>query len=441
VDRSRYPEEIKLKVLVVDTAGNFISGLAPRTTDKYATNKYFKKIVEVIERKSAPVKNFSVREISDTMGLAKDISLVFDYSGSMSGTINSLIKSARKFISMKTLRDRISMIVYDDHIATLNVLDNDKSRLLKAFATAVYSDFGQSTSLYAAVDKGLITLQGSANHKMLLLFTDGYENSSFTHSDSLLFTSQDVVAKARKDSVRITTLAFGTDLNTPLLSYLSELTDGNSYNIYRNKDIMKAYKEISLISKHYYEITYKPAVADGNREIRLSCFNQIETIVAKRKMFVGENFLISDWSMDRNKYNYIDSIIIAINKSLADGSANSKKLTPLSVPQAIAFFDFSNYNLRVQDSTTLGYYLAWLKKNSSSRILLLGHTDLKGTDKSCEVLSQRRADEVKTFLENNGIEKNRIFAVACGKRHPVNTQETDEEKAQENRRVEAVLLK
>jgi len=441
VDRSKYPDEIKLKVLVVDTAGNFISGLAPKTAEKYATNKYFKKIVEIVENKSAPVKNFSVKEISDTLDQANDISLVFDYSGSMSGSIDPLIKSAQKFISTKTLRDRFSLVVFDSRIATLSALDPDKFRLLKAFATAVYSQFGQSTSLYAAVDNGLTTLEGSANDKKLFLFTDGYENSSFLHSDSLLYTSQDVVAKARRDSVRITTLAFGNDLNIPLLVYLSELTDGNSYNIHRNKDIMKAYKELAVISKHYYEITYKPAVADGEREVRLSCFNQIENVVVKRKMFMGENFLVSDWSMDHIQYYYIDSILITINKASTTGPVNPQKMSPLSVPQAIAFFEFSKDDLRAQDTTTLNYYVAWMRKNSSIRILLLGHTDLKGTDKSCEILSQQRADAVKTYLVNNGIDKNRIFAVAYGKRHPVNAQETDEEKAQENRRVEAVLLK
>jgi outer membrane protein OmpA-like peptidoglycan-associated protein len=440
VDRSKYPAEIKLKVMVVDTAGNFISGLAPESLDNKTSRKYFKSIIEIVEKKSIPIKNFTVREVHDTVHKPDDMALTLDYSGSMSGTINELAKSTKRFVAKKSPFDRLSLVVFDAHIGMLTGLEKDKDRILKAFAKASYEDYGTSTSLYAAADQGMRTLENSMNNKLLLLFTDGYENSSFLHSDSLCFTPQDVVAKARSKNIHIDVIAFGDDVNTPLLEYLSMLTDGNMYKINRNKDILRVYQEIPIISRNYYEISYKPSFSEGEREIRLSYFNQNATAVAKKKMFIGENYVISDWRMGDNKYKYIDSIILTINKPVAGHPANSKKINPVAAPQAIAFFDYDKYIIRANDEAALAKCIAYLKINATAEILLLGHTDLRGTDKSCDALSQNRADAVKDYLIKSGINKERIYTAACGKRYPVNALETDENKAQENRRVEAVLL-
>ncbi len=440
VDRSNYPNEIKLKVLVVDTSGNFITGLAPKATSTAAeSNKYFKKIIEVAEGKSTPVKNFSVREVRNTTDEPADISLVTDYSGSMSENIGILVKSLRKYISHKDVLNRLSLVVFDDSIATMIGLEKDANRLLQTLADVSYSDFGSSTSLYAAADKGMRTLKNSVNHKMMLLFTDGYENSSFMHSDSLYYTPQEVVAEARKNNIHINSIVFGDDANIPLLEYLSMLADGNIYRVQRPNDINKVYGEISIISKNYYEITYKPIAKEGERVVLLNCYNNVENITARRKTFIGENYLISEFRFSDGRYKYIDSLIQLLNIQAAMQSP-PRKYSAVTVPQAIAFFDFGKYDLRTNDQANVDKYVEWMPKYPDSKVLLLGHTDLKGNDKSCVALSQQRADAIKDYLIQKGISKDRIITIACGKRNPVNSVESDDAKAQENRRVEAVLV-
>lgn len=66
-----------------------------------------------------------------------------------------------------------------------------------------------------------------------------------------------------------------------------------------------------------------------------------------------------------------------------------------------------------------------------------GHTDSDGNEQANLTLSQRRADAIKTFIEDKGyIESDRITAIGYGSKNPIKSPEiTDEDKAI-NRRVE-----
>ncbi len=79
-----------------------------------------------------------------------------------------------------------------------------------------------------------------------------------------------------------------------------------------------------------------------------------------------------------------------------------------------------------------------LKENPGYQIEILGHTDNKGGAEYNLELSQKRADAVARFLENNGIDKRRIVTTGMGLSKPVATNETPEGRAL-NRRVEFVV--
>jgi outer membrane protein OmpA-like peptidoglycan-associated protein len=64
-----------------------------------------------------------------------------------------------------------------------------------------------------------------------------------------------------------------------------------------------------------------------------------------------------------------------------------------------------------------------------------GHTDNKGSDALNKKLSQKRADSVVAWLVKHGIDKNRLSAVGYGKERPIDTNDTNEGRAN-NRRVE-----
>jgi OmpA-OmpF porin, OOP family len=64
-----------------------------------------------------------------------------------------------------------------------------------------------------------------------------------------------------------------------------------------------------------------------------------------------------------------------------------------------------------------------------------GHTDNKGGDVFNKKLSQKRAEAVSVWLTKHGIDKSRLSASGLGKERPIDTNDTDEGRAN-NRRVE-----
>lgn len=70
-----------------------------------------------------------------------------------------------------------------------------------------------------------------------------------------------------------------------------------------------------------------------------------------------------------------------------------------------------------------------------------GHTDSDGDTKKNHLLSQRRADAIKSFIiENGNITSDRIQAIGYGSDKPIKSPEVTEEDKQINRRVEFELI-
>ncbi|MBQ9340554.1 MAG: OmpA family protein [Paludibacteraceae bacterium] len=79
------------------------------------------------------------------------------------------------------------------------------------------------------------------------------------------------------------------------------------------------------------------------------------------------------------------------------------------------------------------------EQNVGRRIRIVGHTDNVGKDAANQRLSEGRANAIRNELINRGIEPARIEAEGKGEKEPVDTNDTEEGRAN-NRRVEIVVL-
>ncbi|HEX8313485.1 MAG TPA: OmpA family protein [Flavisolibacter sp.] len=77
------------------------------------------------------------------------------------------------------------------------------------------------------------------------------------------------------------------------------------------------------------------------------------------------------------------------------------------------------------------------KRYNAGQIRVYGFTDAQGSAGANKELAQQRADAVKNWLQNNGIDGGRISMNAIGEAQPVATNATEEGR-QQNRRVEIV---
>jgi outer membrane protein OmpA-like peptidoglycan-associated protein len=81
-----------------------------------------------------------------------------------------------------------------------------------------------------------------------------------------------------------------------------------------------------------------------------------------------------------------------------------------------------------------------MKENPTIVVQIVGHTDNTGRRSTNLKLSQRRAESVRNYLVNKGVEPERISAVGKGPDQPIAPNNTAENRAK-NRRIEFVRVK
>jgi outer membrane protein OmpA-like peptidoglycan-associated protein len=100
-------------------------------------------------------------------------------------------------------------------------------------------------------------------------------------------------------------------------------------------------------------------------------------------------------------------------------------------------FDSDSDVLRPESKAVLDQLVATLKADAALKITIEGHTDSTSTAQRNQVLSERRAAAVKTFLVAAGIDGARLATAGFGATKPVATNDSAIGRA-ENRRVELV---
>jgi len=103
------------------------------------------------------------------------------------------------------------------------------------------------------------------------------------------------------------------------------------------------------------------------------------------------------------------------------------------------FFELNKAVLTPESEPELKRIVSVLNENKSLMIEISGHTDNTGSDEFNNKLSLDRADAVKTYLLNAGIDSKRIQTRGYGKTKPKESNDTEEGRAA-NRRVEFVIL-
>lgn len=103
-------------------------------------------------------------------------------------------------------------------------------------------------------------------------------------------------------------------------------------------------------------------------------------------------------------------------------------------------FDTGKYNIKTDFTEQLDVFINFIKKHPNYNAVIEGHTDSVGTNENNQLLSENRANSVKTYIIENGIESNRLKSKGFGELNPLNDNITKQDK-QENRRVIAVLEK
>lgn len=101
-------------------------------------------------------------------------------------------------------------------------------------------------------------------------------------------------------------------------------------------------------------------------------------------------------------------------------------------------FDYDKYDLSIKARQILAVHGELLKENPQVKLKIEGHCDERGTVEYNLALGERRANTVKNYLVNFGIDPSRLSTISYGKERPLDLSSTPEAWSK-NRRAAFVI--
>jgi outer membrane protein OmpA-like peptidoglycan-associated protein len=111
----------------------------------------------------------------------------------------------------------------------------------------------------------------------------------------------------------------------------------------------------------------------------------------------------------------------------------------IRIPAALTF-DSGSAAVKPEFDATLLEITRELKTHSQAYVDVFAHTDLSGTGQVNQVLSDRRAAAVASYLAAHGVSRARVASKGLGETAPLYSPETSETEKAANRRVEIRVL-
>ena len=118
------------------------------------------------------------------------------------------------------------------------------------------------------------------------------------------------------------------------------------------------------------------------------------------------------------------------------------EVTPTAAPEKMPDFNYRNIQFEFNSSvlktasySVLDQIASEMKKYNTVRFNINGHASQEGTEQRNMTLSNDRANSVKAYLINAGVEGDNLNSVGFGESKPVATNQTEEGRVL-NRRVE-----
>jgi peptidoglycan-associated lipoprotein len=102
------------------------------------------------------------------------------------------------------------------------------------------------------------------------------------------------------------------------------------------------------------------------------------------------------------------------------------------------YFEFDSIQLTPEAQAILTKKGKWLRENPAARVTIEGHCDNRGTNEYNLALGEGRAQSVKTYLMDLGIDLSRLNTISYGEERPLDPRQTENAWAK-NRRAHFIF--
>jgi len=235
--------------------------------------------------------------------------------------------------------------------------------------------------------------------------------------------------------------------------FLFILQPGHEYEIVYELNNISTSDSIIVPSDPVGIIEYTKVVTVGTEDITLSAGVVVDGDIVSIAM-------LEDGDIPVLSLNDDDSNSVSDENVSDDSSTENVNVVEPTKPKPVVdvnkethvefyeniYFKYESAELSNNVTSQLDKLLDYLKKNPLFEVNTIGHTDSKGADNYNQKLSIIRANAVKTYLTNRGIDFHRIHAFGEGEDNPVaenyNPDGSDNPEGREaNRRVEIQIVK
>jgi len=386
VDITAFPR-IKLIVEVVtDSTTNMLDTIDP-------------KLLTVVEN-GVPKPVISVEKIKIEDRIPVDFIFLIDVTGTMQSYINGVKNNVENFVSSlrnRGIEYRIGLVLFSDVIErTYQPTSNVKEFL--GWLSKVYASggFDEKENALEAIREGCRMEFTPAANKVAVMITDApYHQFGEKGNGRTYMTTESTILMLRENGIRLFAIA---PPQIPEYHTIADATRGAVFNI--KESFANILDNYSTQLTNLYAVTYRTdskvlrdsinvAILD---EQKRELVRQIIPIVEIGRKFIIENLLF----------------------------ATASAVLPDSVTELDVLIDF-------------------MKSRPAVVVRVEGHTDSKGQPASNKALSLMRAEAVKAYLVQRGVDPVRVQTMGLGATRPIGDNATDFGRRL-NRRTEIVII-
>ena len=189
--------------------------------------------------------------------------VMIDSSGSMTNSLKLVYAGAEQFLIRLLPQDKAQVGAFNDKVEFSGSFTSDRDELVAALRDL---DFGNPTRLYDAIDQSLDRLAAVEGRRVIVVLTDGDDNSSKVGQG-------DVLGRALADEVMIYGIGLESDYfdgmrrvrTNPdrVVRKLADETGGGYYLLKATADLNTTFTRIAQELHSQYVLGFSPTVLDG----------------------------------------------------------------------------------------------------------------------------------------------------------------------------------
>jgi outer membrane protein OmpA-like peptidoglycan-associated protein len=341
-----------------------------------------------------------IKKIDVTERVPVDFMFVIDVTGTMQPYINGVRNNIESFVSALSKRGidyQIGLVLFSDVVEEVFEPTDSIGKFMK-WMTKV-SAFGgfdeKENALQGMHDASKVNFRPSANKVFVLVTDAGYHQMGERGNGRTRYNTESIIEHLNEMGIRVFCIV---PSNLKQYQRLAEGTRGAVFDL--DQPFSKILDQYSERLTNLYTIYYR-----GDSKLRSDSINVALLDERKRELVkqiipiveIGRKFIIENLLFETN------------SAVLAD-----------TVEELDVLMDF-------------------MKSRPGVRVRVEGHTDSRGSQKGNKFLSLGRAETVKNYLVQRGMDPARISTIGFGSTRPIGDNETEFGRSL-NRRTEIVII-